>query len=246
MVKIAAVCCTYFRPKQLGATIKCFEEQTYENRELIILDDGDQYDYQEGDRWKLFSMAERYPSLADKRNAIVKLASPDVDAYAVMDDDDYYFPWWLEAVAEALENSQWCVPSIALHERPDGVLNQHLTTKGFLSGYHPGWGYRKEAFQAVGGYPSGWSDGEDIEFFMRCLKTFGKPADSLSPKHPKPYLLYAPRYNIPTVHMGGKKYGPGIYAENAKTTTEKAQLNIEYIKDYTDAEINPEVLPRPW
>ena len=38
-MKIAAVCCTFNRPKMLGRLIACFERQTYENRELVILDD---------------------------------------------------------------------------------------------------------------------------------------------------------------------------------------------------------------
>ena len=59
-MKIAAVCCTYLRPKHLGWLIQCFLEQDYPDRELVILDDVDQYDSQRGDRWELVSVRRRF------------------------------------------------------------------------------------------------------------------------------------------------------------------------------------------
>ena len=71
-MKIAAVCCTYLRPKHLGWLIKCFLEQDYADRELLILDDAGQYDSQEGDRWRLIDLpaadsAGFFFTVADRR-----------------------------------------------------------------------------------------------------------------------------------------------------------------------------------
>ena len=102
-MKIAAVCCTYLRPKHLGWLIKCFLEQDYADRELVILDDADQYDNQRGDGWELVSVRRRFRSLGEKRNAAIAMTSSDADALAVWDDDDLYLPWALSASVAALE-----------------------------------------------------------------------------------------------------------------------------------------------
>ena len=61
-MKIAAVCVTYLRPRQLGWLIHCFLRQDYpaEQRELVILDDAGQYENQSGPDWRLVSVAERF------------------------------------------------------------------------------------------------------------------------------------------------------------------------------------------
>ena len=100
-MKIAAVCCTYLRPKQLGHLIRCFERQDYADRELVVLDDAGQYEPAAGDRWRLVSVRPRFPTLGEKRNAAAGYVSPDVEALAVWDDDDLYLPWALSASVAA-------------------------------------------------------------------------------------------------------------------------------------------------
>jgi glycosyltransferase involved in cell wall biosynthesis len=133
-MKIAAVCCTYLRPKALGRLIHCFLQQDYPKRELIILDDAGQYDNQQGDRWRLISVNSRFPTLGEKRNAAVALVADDVEALAVWDDDDLYLPWALRACAEALRVAPWSRPSIVLHPHKNGSLTQHKTCGLFHGG----------------------------------------------------------------------------------------------------------------
>jgi glycosyltransferase involved in cell wall biosynthesis len=52
-MKIAVVCVTYNRPRQLGQMIRCFQRQDYARRELVILDDAGQYKPTEGPLWRL-------------------------------------------------------------------------------------------------------------------------------------------------------------------------------------------------
>ena len=157
-MKIAAVCVTYLRPRQLGWMIRCYLEQDYpaRQRELVILDDAGQYENQQGDGWRLISTAERFHTLGEKRNAAAALVSPDVEGFAVWDDDDLYLPWALSASAAALDRADWSRPSLVLHPQPDGTLKQHLT--GGL--FHGGWAYSRKVFEQLGGYPP-MDNGED-------------------------------------------------------------------------------------
>jgi glycosyltransferase involved in cell wall biosynthesis len=163
-MKIAAVCVTYLRPRQLGWLIHCFLAQDYPagRRELIVLDDAGQYENQSGPGWRLVSTPQRFGSLGEKRNAAAALAGDDVEALAVWDDDDLYLPWALSASAAALREADWSRPSLVLHPQADGSLRQHRT--GGL--FHGGWAYRREVFQRVGGYPA-INNGEDQSLARR-------------------------------------------------------------------------------
>jgi len=171
-MKIAAVCATFLRPRQLGWMIRCFLQQDYPGRELVVLDDAGQYDNQRGDRWRLVSTSKRFPTLGEKRNAATALVSDDVEAIAVWDDDDLYLPWALRASAAALQSAPWSQPSLVLHPRKDGSLRQHRT--GGL--FHGGWAYHRRIFDKVGGYPAK-SNGEDQALALRLARIGVKSSD---------------------------------------------------------------------
>jgi len=92
MPLVSCVMPTADRQKYIGVAIKCFQEQTYPDRELIILDDGKVS--AEGlipidpliryYRYALFS------SLGQKRNAACDLARGEI--VCNWDDDDWYSP----------------------------------------------------------------------------------------------------------------------------------------------------------
>src|SRR5580765_6828140 len=113
-MKITAFCPTLNRPELLGRLIKCFENQTYQDRELIILDDGGQYENQKGDRWEVVSVPRRFASLGEKNNAAIALADFDTWALAKADDDDIYMPWWLESLVDALKRCEFVQPRHAI------------------------------------------------------------------------------------------------------------------------------------
>ncbi len=186
-MKIAAVCCTYLRPVQLGHLIHCFLKQDYPARlrELVILDDAGQYESLSGPGWRLVSTPRRFAALGQKRNAAARLVSPDADALAVWDDDDLYLPWALRASAAALREASWSRPSVVLHSNPDGSLRQHLT--GGL--FHGGWAYRREAFEAVGGYPPEMNNGEDQGLAARLKAAGATEADPVALGY-RPFYIY--------------------------------------------------------
>jgi glycosyltransferase involved in cell wall biosynthesis len=152
-MKLAAVCVTYKRPTQLARLIACFLAQDYPDRELVILDDAGQYDNQQGDRWRLVSVPERFASLGEKRNAAVEMVSEDTDAIAVWDDDDTYLPWALSACAAALERAPWVRPSQILLAKL-GFLHRHQTyaPPGNRKLFHAAWAIDLPTLLNVGGY----------------------------------------------------------------------------------------------
>lgn len=153
--KIACLCCTYGRPELLAEAVESFLRQDYppDRCELIVLDDAGQYrnrSYGEPKPWHLVSVGRRFFTLGEKRNACAALASPDVDAYAVWDDDDIYLPWTLAAHAAALENAPWSRPSQILVE---GQQGQGLRVKEANGLFHPAWAFTRKVFLEAHGYP---------------------------------------------------------------------------------------------
>jgi glycosyltransferase involved in cell wall biosynthesis len=231
-MKIAAVCCTYHRPRLLGYVIKCFLEQDMpkSHRELVILDDAGQYRDQRGDGWRLVSLPQRYPTLGEKRNAAVRLVSDDVEALAVWDDDDLYLPWALRASVAALASAPWSRPSVVLHEQPDGSLRQHET--GGL--FHGGWAYTRAEFDRVGGYAA-MNNGEDQEFARRMVAAGVAWADPIALGFP-PFYIYrlgsAAGYHLSNL-------GPQGYQRLGARAPERSRLVIAWPRDYH----RPRILP---
>jgi hypothetical protein len=165
-VKIACLCSTFVRPAELREAIACFERQDYplQRRELIILDDAGQYPSQRGPGWQLVSVSRRFRTLGEKRNASAGLVSPDVEAYAVWDDDDIYLPWHLSAAARALEQGAWVVPA-TVWLFWGGRFERRPTHRMF----HAAWCFTRDLFERAGRYPA-MQGGED-QALRRALRS---------------------------------------------------------------------------
>jgi hypothetical protein len=245
-MKIAAVCCTYLRPHYLGAAIDSFLRQTHQNRKLIILDDAGQYDPQQGDRWELVSVSERYPTLGAKRNAIAAMAfaDPTVDAIAVMDDDDFYWPNWLQSIATALSQGPWCVATLIYVERPHGELTIRRTQWSNHYRFHGAWGFTRDGFARSGGYDPAKSHGEDIDLYLRAEAALGPPVDATPESEAKPYFLWDPRYpNLETQHLSRLDPATG-YDSLRWDNPPKAELDIKPLRDFRKCPVNSEIAPK--
>lgn len=229
-MKIAAVCCTYLRPKQLGWLIRCFEYQDYQQRELVVLDDAGQYDQTAGDRWRVISVSKRFATLGEKRNAAAAYVSDDVEAVAIWDDDDLYLPWALSASVAALRRAHWSRPSVVLHPRPDWTLRQHRTG-GLFQG---GWALRRELFDRCGGYPA-MNNGEDQALAARLIQAGARQADPMRLGYP-PFYVYVWGAGP---HLSGM--GPRAYERLSRVGVEKATL---LPADHPELDLrNPRILP---
>jgi glycosyltransferase involved in cell wall biosynthesis len=188
MIKITAFCPTLNRPELLGRMIKCFENQTYPNRELIILDDGGQYENQKGDKWQLISVPRRFRTLGEKNNAVMAMAATDSEAYAKADDDDIYMPWWLESIADGLKASEVCQPRYAIdYVKGEWVQIETHNANFTRTAYHGCWGYRRSLIERIGGYRAEYA-GDDQELDRRLRKQ-GIAAGGIASKY-LPFYWY--------------------------------------------------------
>lgn len=171
--------CTYGRPNLLARTVRCFKEQTYEDRYMVILDDGGQYGREKHSNWEIVSYDRRFQSLGAKRNFALTLVPPGTDCVMPVDDDDIPLPHHTEATAAALAKADWSRPSVIHSVRelgdqwifiPTYTGNRDDQTKNRL--YHPAMGFRLANVLAVGGYPEELSGPED-QGLMRKLEAAG-------------------------------------------------------------------------
>jgi glycosyltransferase involved in cell wall biosynthesis len=222
-VKLAALCCTYLRPRLLGELIESFHRQDYPAhlRELVILDDAGQYRPQHGDGWHLHSTRTRFPTLGEKRNACAALASPDAEGFLVADDDDVYLPHWFATQAEALRHAEWSIPSKVW--LVDGeTLVEHPTAGQF----HGGWAFRRATFERLGGYRP-MSFGEDTDLAER-IHAEGIP--SCDPRSfAPPFYIY--RYDSGSYHLSFE--GDAGYLARTPRPGPPVDLTIGWSTDWT-------------
>jgi glycosyltransferase involved in cell wall biosynthesis len=94
--KVSIIMPTYHRGHAILRTVRMIQEQTYQNWELIIIDNGGQADYQFADpRIQVHAHTER-ASASYARNAGLHYASGDLVCF--FDDDDDMFPNYLETL----------------------------------------------------------------------------------------------------------------------------------------------------
>jgi len=107
IMKISAICPTFRRPELLEEAIQSFLMQDYAGeKELIIVnDEKEQTLVFDHPQVKIFNLNERAPSLADKYNYAVSLASGDM--ITPWDDDDIYLPNRLTTIANNTFGGMW-------------------------------------------------------------------------------------------------------------------------------------------
>jgi Glycosyl transferase family 2 len=91
-LKVSFVCPTFNRPQYLPTAVRCFLQQDYGNKELIIVDDGtDRQDFSQYDsRIRHIHLGSRTPT-GTKRNIGAQAAFGDL--IANLDDDDWSHPY---------------------------------------------------------------------------------------------------------------------------------------------------------
>jgi hypothetical protein len=172
--KICLVCVTYNRPNQLPEAIESFLRQDYPEhlKEMVILDDAGQYESQEGEGWRLISIPHRFRTMGEKRNAAHALASPDVEAYGVLDDDDILLPHHLKNLAFCfLDGAEWARPSGVLIDKTNEL--QIKKPGGYL--FSTCGGFTREIFERVSGYPM-IQTGQDQGLASRFAKAKAREA----------------------------------------------------------------------
>lgn len=244
MPKIAALCPSYNRPRLLGHAIAMFLEQTFDDAELVVLEDSGIFQKSFcGARWRVV-VSDPYPTVGAKRNALATMT--DARYLAVMDDDDLYLPDWLAAMRRALKRAAWVRPSQALEWDAPGVLGRYLTHGTNRKDYCYGgqWGYRREDFLASGGYPEIGS-GDDMAWADLMTRHSGPSGDSICSQYPLPQYVYQ-REQTGSWHTGRMGAGQtGVAAVHALPRASADEFKIELPPHY-HAPIPDTVQPRKW
>lgn len=192
---LSCLCVTRGRPELVAEAVRQFELQSYRDKELLILDDAGQYDGYHGQaNVRVMSDRIELDSLARLRNLGFEMAAGE--AVVIWDDDDWYFPWHLEAIAEALSSplAKWARPSVVWDEWEPGqfikcrVHNASGDPRSYC--YHGAWAFTKRAWEQAGKYPLGHPGDRDSDFAGEVLRVCGPSADTISERFPEPSYCY--------------------------------------------------------
>lgn len=146
---VSCLCPTFRRPELVANALACYLAQDYPNdrRELLILDDGDQFPSQYGVGWELISLRRRFRSLPEKFNALAGLARGDI--LVVWEDDDIYLPWHITAHVEALQRGcRFSKPSQVLTHVGNALRHEPADGR-----FHASIAFTRDALESVRGWP---------------------------------------------------------------------------------------------
>lgn len=104
MKRISAICPTHNRPKFLMKSIECFLAQTYEEKELIVIDTGDSPMTWPSDPQVKRIVPTQALTIGEKYRYGMAMSSGDY--FAIWDDDDWNGPRRLERSIDQLESLQ--------------------------------------------------------------------------------------------------------------------------------------------
>lgn len=216
----------------LDASISSIVNQTFTDFEFVILDDASTdgsdrvlRDWQKRDsRIRLFQ-SDRKLGLAGSSNFVVRCASTNV--LARMDADDISHPDRLRRLWKVMESRP---DVVAVGSLFDGInaegrcvrprdrwrLVRHSSYFPFAHGSSM---FRKEAFEAIGGYKDEFTGGEDQDFFFELTKV-GRVVTL-------PDLLYHYRYHSTNATLSNSAHG--VRAVTERNTQNGEELAAFYM-----------------
>ena len=147
---IYALCATYRHPELLATTLAHWNEQDYpaDQRRLLILDDAQTFENQEGENWQLISHPERFPTLSEKYNHLLAMVPCDDDGVLILDDDNTLFPSYVSRHAEALKHGDFSIPKWVFSDASGKA--QVIDCNHF---YHSVVGASRDLMCRIGGWP---------------------------------------------------------------------------------------------
>lgn len=243
-MKITVLTPTFNRPECLGRLVRCFLDQDYPQRELIVLDDTRQYPVTSGDRWRIVPWPLRFVTLGHKRNALLDLAGC-AQAITYWDDDDLYLPHALSACVAALEQRPWVQASLVYEQRGRKLVRRETFGRRWRARGYPGtWAFRREVMDAVAWAHT--SSGADQMLATAIAQRFGPAGDTISESHPEPSMIYSyPTRESPNL----SRFGPGNagYEKLGRAKVEPRML-LEIPGDVPELSlpVAPGVQPRGW
>jgi len=221
---VTCLCLTYGRPHLLGEAVKCFIDQDYPNKELIILND------QEGvelclencpDNIKIINYPKRFNSLGEKRNYSKTLGNGDY--YAIWDDDDLYTPFRLsESIKGMIEYRGYDII-----KAKDAVISVDNSNYKIANNLFHSQALITKNYMTRRFYPS-ISIGEDRDF-EKNAKIFSLNIF--------PFFFYVYRWGLATHHVSGNpneklSWEKSLKFEPYTRIKGKVFIKPEFQKDY--------------
>jgi len=188
---VSVVIPTYNRAHLLGGAIQSVLSQTYQDFELIVVDDGSTDDTEEvvrsfsDERLRHIRLEENSRTAAVPRNTGIKIATGEYLAF--LDSDDEWLPQKLEKQVKAFEeaspkvgivytgmwwirdNEKTYLPFSSVIQK-EGNIGKELLKRNFV------WGsvalVKKECFNRVGMFDEKLSYGEDCDMWLRVSKYY--------------------------------------------------------------------------
>ena len=197
MDKVTCLCPTYGRFNDLRNSLTFFLHQTYDNKEMIILNDAPVPITCEFPDVRVVNKDERYETLGHKRQALLEMA--DSPYIAQWDDDDVYLPWHLESCMSEIDRGCMVKPEEAfyLRGRIGGRFDWKGTTRNWLEAMTV---CDREQALALGGYT------EDVSGqCIRLIKRFQRDSNYVE-FTPRPAPTFVFRFADGHFHIqGGNK-----------------------------------------
>lgn len=244
MKMVVAICPTFRRPKLIPNVIAMWNLQDYDpqGRHLVILDDGQSFDEQNGDNWSIITVPDRFETLGLKFRYLCDFATSrfmDADGIVVWEDDDVYLPHHVTAACETLKKYDVCCPSVVLSD--DGGKGLHESPA--IGRHHGAWSFQADAYQKSGGYPT-----EPLPpFDFRLLQRFGNAKCSIGDPIESYPISYIYRW-MTTGYKNGSSFGKFIHERTANTHPESKHyglvipklddLTVKYFEETGHGEIN--------
>jgi hypothetical protein len=163
--RISAICVTFGRTAFLQNAIRCFMDQDYENKELLILNTCPEQKLRLSEPSPgvvIRNLDVRPPALGLARNIAIETATGDF--CVVWDDDDACLPFHLSTFGKHLPGNDW------LH-LGSMFYSEGYKIKKVCPGQLPTFGFSKRAWEELGGYPA-LTVGEDRQFIGRVTQQF--------------------------------------------------------------------------
>jgi glycosyltransferase involved in cell wall biosynthesis len=178
---------TYNRPNRLKRALDSVADQTYNNIEIVVVDDGSDEDYVED---IAASVNSPYPisvyhheenkGMAAGRNTGIEHS--DGEYIAFLDDDDRWEPTKIEKQVETLEREERSVCYVHLERSVNGTVTggcfethkgwvRSRLVKGGLAG-PPAHCIKTSAARSIGGFDEQFDRWQEWDFFLRLADGF--------------------------------------------------------------------------
>ncbi len=170
--------------------------QSYKDKFLLMCDDSGECSEQSGNGWLLHTTTKDFANLPQKYNYMSEMAFTDfeADALVVIENDDIYFPRYLEYHSLALAKSDFSKPS-----KINSISGSDLVQEGSLGRFHSSLAFTKEGLQQVGGWPDTNRGDFDLQFISQLTNIVGVPSDPCN--YGNPQFVYG--WGTGSIHVSG-------------------------------------------